>query len=403
MIVSEFQEIGHAGGKVTFTITTDTDGGRAFQVKVEHARPVPFVLIAIWALREGIPVAGIQLGGIGQAWNPPPVPGCFPVFISSDSRGKFGHECPDCDGYWRSDHGALKCPYCAAVGDWHDFLTAAQRRYVKQYCDLLNAALSDGPDGDHFIDMDAVADAVGPTEPKPEFYYAEQSQQNSFNCEECGSFNDVLGRFCYCSICGTRNDLQELRNDIVPKLRERTNSDSDHGKRVQEAVSVFDSFVDRYVREMVRRIPMRPARAARFNKRFHNLESVVSEIKSAFDIDLMVGLGADDLEFGQRMFLRRHVYEHKGGEVDERYLRDSGDTSVKLRQALHETTEDVHRLINLIVRMAESLHQGFHEIFPTDTGPIGRFAKLKQRRRDAMTDRSSTTRRTAPASEEKPA
>jgi hypothetical protein len=34
-----------------------------------------------------------------------------------------------------------------------------------------------------------------------------------------------------------------------------------------------------------------------------------------------------------RFFQRRHVYEHNGGEVDEKYLGDSGDTSVRLKQA----------------------------------------------------------------------
>ena len=58
--------------------------------------------------------------------------------------------------------------------------------------------------------MDAVADAAGKETDKPPFYYAEESQQNQFLCEACGSFNDILGKFGYCSVCGTRNDLQEL-------------------------------------------------------------------------------------------------------------------------------------------------------------------------------------------------
>ena len=33
-----------------------------------------------------------------------------------------------------------------------------------------------------------------------------------------------------------------------------------------------------------------------------------------------------------RMFHRRHVYEHNGGEVDQNYLDKSGDTTVRLRQ-----------------------------------------------------------------------
>ena len=58
-------------------------------------------------------------------------------------------------------------PYCAARGDRHMFLTEAQERYVQQYCERLNQALSDPKDGEHVIDMDAVADAAGKDVEKP--------------------------------------------------------------------------------------------------------------------------------------------------------------------------------------------------------------------------------------------
>jgi hypothetical protein len=82
------------------------------------------------------------------------------------------------------------------------FLSSAQRQYVKLYCEKLQVALSAAEDGAHVIDMDAVADAAGKDVEKPPFYYAEQSQQKQFNCSACGEFNDILGRFAYCSVCG---------------------------------------------------------------------------------------------------------------------------------------------------------------------------------------------------------
>jgi hypothetical protein len=55
---------------------------------------VPATLVGVYALPQGIAVGTIKLCGIGQPWNPPSVPGCIPVFIASDSQGKFGHQCP---------------------------------------------------------------------------------------------------------------------------------------------------------------------------------------------------------------------------------------------------------------------------------------------------------------------
>jgi hypothetical protein len=103
----------------------------------------------------------------------------------------------------------------------HNFLTQAQRRYVRQYCSRLDEALSDEQDGSHVIDMDAVADSAGKDDgEKPPFYYAEEQQQNKFTCNACDAVNDIIGRFGYCSLCGTRNDLQELEGKIIPAIRQ---------------------------------------------------------------------------------------------------------------------------------------------------------------------------------------
>jgi hypothetical protein len=51
-------------------------------------------------------------------------------------------------------------------------------------------------------------------------------------------------------------------------------------------------------------------------------------------------------------------------------MADSGDTSVRLGQAIHETQPSAHRLIGIIQRMAENLHRQFHDIFKPEAEPI---------------------------------
>jgi hypothetical protein len=382
----EFREIGHSGGRVTFRIATDERGHRSYQVSWESSRPV-------YALPQGIVVDDIRLGGIGQPWNPPPVPNCYPVFIASDSEGKFGHQCPRCRGYWRTRGPAHVCPYCGIVAAGHEFLSEAQRRYAAQYCGRLNEALEEGDNGDHVIDMDAVADAVGKDGEKPPFYYAEQTQQNQYVCDACDQFNDILGKFGYCSSCGTRNDIQELEQKVLPAIRGRINAGGNYESCLREAASAFDSLVSQYVKQLVLHIPMRPGRRARFETtRFHDLEAVIEELKTAFDIDICQGLKESEVDFAKGMFHRRHVYEHNGGEADEKYIRDSGDTSVRPKQALRETQESVHQFVGLVAAMARNLHRGFHEIFPPEDGPI----KLHQERKRIMEARNNVGRASAP-------
>lgn len=377
-MADEFQEIGHSGGKITFDIVTDKNGGRSYQTTITGDRPVPMALIAVYALPQGFPVEMIQLGGIGQPWNPPPCSGCIPVFIGSDSEGKFGHHCPRCDGYWRSGPWPNVCPYCGSTAKGHQFLSKAQQRYVGQYCEVLLDALESGQDGKVVIDMDTVADAVGKDGDKPHFYVSEKSQQNKFSCAYCGEFNDILGRFGYCSLCGTRNDLWIFENQTVPAIRERLRAGNPPEGCLRDAVASFDSFVAQYARQLPEHVPMTEGRKKRLQEHsFHKLDEIRDIFSNWFDIEICQGMKTDECRFVSIRFLRRHVFEHNGGEVSQRYLDDSGDTSVSLKQHIHETQEDVHSLLGSLLKMARNLHNGFHALITPNQKPIKEFEERK--------------------------
>ena len=374
---SELEEIGHTGGKIKFAVKTDAEGRRSYNVEFTHSRPTPATVFAVYAIPQGAACGDINMRGMGVPWNDPPIPGCYPVFISSDTTGMFGHQCPSCNGYWRADHGGKICPYCGFQGkQYFEFLTDAQQRYVKQYCDLLTNALSSGNDGVYVIDMDAVAEAAGKDCKKPAFYYAEERQQNKFECKACGKVSDVLGTYAYCGSCGTRNDLQELEK-IVHVLRDRINTGGPYETYVKESVAAFDSVAGQYAKQLVARVPLTAARKGRVERsHFHTLSTVAELFKTIFDIDVLKGLEQDNIAFAELMFHRRHVYEHKGGEADEKYISDSSD-SVRVKQALRESQESAHRIANVVIKLATNLHTGFHEIFPPWDEPIQRHAKRK--------------------------
>lgn len=375
----EFEEIANCGGTVTFTIRTSADGRRSYQVEISCSRPVPTVLIGIYALPEGIPVDTLQMGGIGQPWNPPPFPNCIPVMIGSDSTGHFGHNCPKCGGYWRSGAWANVCPYCGFRAARHEFLSEAQHRYVKHYCDVLVGAL-DGADGEVKIDMDAVADAVGKEGEKPAFYVSEQSQQRKFKCESCDEFNDILGRFGYCASCGTRNDLADFESGTIPSIRNQLNNGAAPEDCLRGAISAFDSVVAQFAKELVRFVPMINRRVNRLQgQRFHNPSELRKVLLDWFDINVADGIKTEEWDSIVRMFHRRHVYEHNGGEVDQKYLDDSGDDSVRLKQHIRETRETVHVLLGNLVKMVRNLHNGFHELLPPLQEPIDAFEEEKAR------------------------
>jgi len=377
---AEFQEIGHSGGKVTFTFVTDPNEGRQFSVRYSFGTTTSSSIFGVYAIPQGYAVADLNAAGIGRPWNDSPIPGCYPVMIGSDSQGMFGHKCHSCGGYWRGI-GSVMCPYCAARGDKHMFLTDAQKQYVAKYCAFVNAARHQKQDGEHTIDMDAVADAVGKDVKKPDFYYSEESQQKKFDCEACGAVNDIIGKFCYCSTCGTRNDLWELQTDTLAKLRIRANSVDSYEAIVSGVVCAFDTFTGQYVNQLVKRVPIRSARKRKLaNMRFHNLQNTADELKSGFDIHIFEGLGTEDISFAKILFHRRHIYEHNAGVADKKYLDDSGDTGIRVGQSVYESQESANRVISIVDKLGKNIHQQFHEIFPPDPDPISKHSAVKIRR-----------------------
>ena len=378
-MAEDFQEISHSGGKVTFTVVTDKGGHRTYQVGFSFSRPVPVVVIGVYATEDGVPFASMPFTGIGGPSESPP-PGGLPVIVSSDSQGKFGHNCPRCKQYWRSGPGPSCCPYCALSAPSYAFLSAAQLRYVRRYCEVLCNALEADEDSEVVIDMDVVAGAAGKEGEKPAFYVSEQSQQRKFTCTACDEFNDILGRFGYCSRCGTRNDLQDFELDAIPAIRARLNTGHTPEDCVRDAVAAFDSFTGQLAEQLAKRVRMTARRKKRLEKqRFHDLAEVREIFAQWFDVDVCAGMKELEYAAAARMFQRRHVYEHSGGEVDQEYLDQSGDTSVVLKQRIHETREGAHDFLGSLVKMARNMHHGFHELFPPLEGPIKALDEKKAR------------------------
>lgn len=379
----EFREISHCGGK----ITVRRDGSTEYS----SSRPIPAAWFGVYALPQGLPVGVFQVVGMGAPFIPAaPHPACFSIFVGSDSTGLFGHECPACKGYWRSgavpSTWALTCPYCGRGGETFHFLTTGQRRFVEAVCQLTIKALTSKGEAEHTIDLDKVVDDIAKTQERPSFYYSEEEQQNLYTCAACGASDDILGRYGYCSCCGTRNDFQELSQDIATintKTRERLKTGERLEMAVPDAVGAFDSAARQYAKQLAIWVPMTAGRRTVLAAAlFHNLR-IVDDLRAWFDINLFGGLAAEDVQFIRMMFYRRHVHEHNGGEVDQRYLDESGDTSVRLKQALRETPETIFRTTGLVLKIGRNLHDGFHELFPPTEMPIKLHRETEERRRRA--------------------
>ena len=53
-----------------------------------------------------------------------------------------------------------------------------------------------------------------------------------------------------------------------------------------------------------------------------------------FGIKILEKFNEDDITFLNRMFNRRHLVIHTGNRVDEEYIKNTGDTTVRLNQVI---------------------------------------------------------------------
>ena len=378
MPLADFEEIAHSGGKLTLKFKIHESGQKEMALRLDHNRAgAAAAWLMVYALPQGYPIAPLKMGGLGQPWSPPPIPGCLPILIGSDSEGMFGHQCPACERIWRSKHGGSFCVYCGYGGQTHDFLTEAQRAYVFEMCRTIGNALSELPPGEHniVVDFDEVADAIG-SEEKPRFYQSNERQQYHFQCEACDDENDILGLNGYCSSCGTRNDYQLFREQKAPAIRANINNNVEDGTCVRDICSAFDSSVRQYVNQLSKN-PLTPRRTDLLKRAFHDLSKTHETLLSVFDIDIFKGVKQSDRDKAVRFFHRRHVYEHHGGLVEKKYIDDSDDESVRLGQALREDKGDLHKFLITTLAIIKNLHDGFHSILPPRNEPIEYFQRGK--------------------------
>ncbi len=385
MTREDFSEIGHTGGKVTFTIVCDEHGNVQYQIGYSHASPRPASLVGIYTHPDGFACGNIVMGGIGDPWNTPPYPNCIAVMMASDSQGKFGHECPNCNKHFRSEsipsRFPLTCPYCGVRAESYHFLTPPQKSYISHYIESLLAAIHEAEPGstrEVVIDMDALADSIT-DEPRPDFYYTSTAQQTEFRCSACNSYNDIRGKYGYCSSCGWRNSA-EFQRAALEQIRDRLVKDEvSSSDAVKQSVSEFDSAARDYVDQLIARVPMKESRRSQLERLlFHNLDKFENLLTDCFDINLLRGMSTDRA-FIKKMFLRRHVYEHDGGVATQRYVDDSGDSNIEKGDLIRETAENAHKLIGGLNRMISTFENDFQEIFEPEQYCIEVEKKRKRR------------------------
>ena len=164
-------------------------------------------------------------------------------------------------------------------------------------------------------------------------------RSRKFVCKACGNKNDILGRYGYCSSCGTRNDDSIFHQDIE-NIRAALNAGGSPVTALKETADCFDAVGRNIARELCRQVPMTSRRRSFWEKaNFAQLADVANRMRADFDIDLFRTVENADVAQATLMFHRRHLHAHKGGVADQKYIADSGDTTMEVGQLVREFRE----------------------------------------------------------------
>ena len=358
----EFQEIARSGGRIEFV---REDGQvKSIQLSGNGGGVLMFQLMAApdGRVRNIVHSQGFMPNGL------PPDP-LIPVWMISDKEGLFGRTCSECKSYFRSDCVTedTACPYCGHWDNCVAFITPNHQEFITQYCKLFIEALEQQKE--LIVNLNEFIDSLADN--KPTWIYSEERQQNRFSCKNCGTIVDVLGDYAGCPKCGRRN-YKEVIEEKFHELERQFHAafENSEGRQEREVewekllrcVSEFEA-MSNDLRGHLLRLPTTPKRRGDLGTlSFQRILKVNEALNNWFGFEILQGISPNDREFINMMFNRRHVFTHNAGRVDQEYLNNTHDTSVRLNQKIRLRSNEIKRLIPLVRRVANNLIEGYESI-----------------------------------------
>jgi ribosomal protein S27AE len=287
------------------------------------------------------------------------------VEIPVDDDGFFGRQCPSCKHVFRIHHEdyealpddlRLWCVYCGNEDDHGEFLTLQQEERILS------------PAGDIAMQMmgQALDDSFGSTSrrssgsmvtfsyrsqpffPKPLPGIDEERLIRERVRGVCSIRYAVFGEHRFCPLCGplpaaavaldalgaerTRLDvLDSLPADSLAHLREQGVLDRINVDTIENLVSIVETLAHATFRAQV---PDSDTVLKVKGKIFQRLADTAGEFKTRLGIDLRSSVGDSTWNVLEAAWAARHVFTHRDGIVDERYIAQVPNGVANLGQRL---------------------------------------------------------------------
>lgn len=292
------------------------------------------------------------------------------VTIPTDENGMLGRECLECKKYFKlkPETGLpidyCHCPYCDYEGKSDTFWTEAQIEYAKSKA--LNQAVN------QFLkpSLDSLRKTFRDLERKtrnsfiqfkfkesnesftlPIKYYSEKDLETNVTCTSCGLVFSVYGVFARCPDCTELNafliyskslEITEKQIAIFQKPDIPTEIKTNSLKFIlSDCISSFDGLG----KELRRKKP------DLYSERPKNLFQNIYVLNQT--LDNLIYVKHSDVNFLQKMFQVRHIYEHNMGVIDEDFINKVNGYSSKLGMKYNLSIDEVILFVNKMKELGE--------------------------------------------------
>ena len=282
----------------------------------------------------------------------------FQVPIPTD-EGYIGRECnnSECKKYFKIHKDSLLfdemfCPYCGQNFPKEELLTQDQLGYVQEYAieQLREVAIKQAQDifKKGFRSSKNVKFKPGrpykakPIAPK----HQEKVVDSQVQCSNCKVSFQIYGIFSFCPGCSTENiQIYDANLEII------TNEISSGDNRHRSLRHAYSDLISTF--EIVAK-----NRAISFTKdqtNFQDLYNTRKFFKQHIGIDVFENITERDIRSLQRVFQKRHVYEHNDGVIGKRYVKkmpeDAHLENQKAKLSIEEFIDGVKILRKVIDNM----------------------------------------------------
>ena len=285
-----------------------------------------------------------------------------------------GRQCPQpsCKGYFKvrliivKDVSGLSCPYCGANGSQVDFLTSDQIKYLttavaKEAVEPLLRDFAKKINGLNHRQRGSLIRtkrSVGHRGVRLHRYH-EKQLESKIDCQDCGLEFAVYGKFASCPECGKLNALTVCL-DSLDKAKKKLDLAKDEHLEADlrsefvkdslgSSVGAFDSF-GRALRTRREGIGL----SSKANL-FQDIELLDQQLVESGIPSIGLIVGAEAWEDLKWFFQARHVYLHKAGVADPRFVSKQPSYSHLLGKIVPLDIDRLKRNIDVLGDLAEEL------------------------------------------------